>query len=365
MEQLDLCSRHRIRYEAEPGRWVEAFLLRPLKNDPQKPAIVAFHPTTAETMNVVAGTGGREEQHIGLRLAERGFVVICPANYLWEESTYLESVAAAKKRHPESRGMATMLADGIRAVDVLLSFPDVDPQRVGTIGHSLGGKEALYLLAFDDRVRAGIASEGGIGLSFSNWDAPWYLGPEIHEPSFPRNHHELLALIAPRPFLVLGGEEGRGCADGDRSWPFLIVGQQVSRLYGDPVQIGLLNHHQGHRLSPETAEKAFAWLELMLKRPQGNRPSHSQRGCVRPCSELDFTCRMCAARAPARATCAKPGRLRVRSEIEQTGYERQNDDPRHPDGGQDSARPVVPGSSSIGFRGVPSRSGNGTEYPAS
>jgi hypothetical protein len=151
-------------------------------------------------------------------------------------------------------------------VDVLLSFPDVDSKRIGTIGHSLGGKEALYLLAFDDRVHAGIASEGGVGLTFSNWDAPWYLGPEINEPAFPRNHHELLALIAPRPFLVLGGEEGRGCADGDRSWPFLLVGQKVSRLYGDTVQIGLLNHHQGHRLSPETAEKAFAWLDLVLKR---------------------------------------------------------------------------------------------------
>lgn len=38
------------------------------------------------------------------------------------------------------------------------------------------------------------------------WQAPWYLGPVVLDPKFPRNHHELIALIAPRPFLVLGGK---------------------------------------------------------------------------------------------------------------------------------------------------------------
>lgn len=264
-ERLDQCTRILIRYEAEPGRFVDAYLLRPNDESAAKRSgVVVFHPTNVETINVVAGTGGRPEQHLGLRLAERGFVAICPANYLWEEPSYDKAVAAAKKRHPNSLGMATMVADGIRAVDLLAALPDVDPDRIGTIGQSLGAKEVLYLMAFDDRVKCGAASEGGVGLHSTNWDARWYLGPKINEDDFPLNHHELLAMIAPRSLLVIGGESGRGASDGDRSWPYIAAANEINRLYGEPASIGLLNHRQGHRLTPEYAEKAFEWLEASL-----------------------------------------------------------------------------------------------------
>ena len=38
--------------------------------------------------------------------------------------------------------------------------------------------------AFDERYRAVVFSEGGIGLGFSNWDAVWYLGKKIRAPGF-------------------------------------------------------------------------------------------------------------------------------------------------------------------------------------
>ncbi|SFJ30566.1 alpha/beta hydrolase family protein [Planctomicrobium piriforme] len=266
-EDLAKCTRTLIRYEAEPGRMVRAYLLKPkgVTASGRFPGLVVFHSTTRETIDAVAGKGSKPEQGIGLQLAERGFVVVCPANYLWEQSSYGEAAAATKKRHPESLGMTTMLADGMRAVDVLLQQTEVDPHRVGTIGHSLGAKEALYLMAFDDRVLAGVSSEGGMSLHSSNWEAEWYLGRQILNPGFARTHAELAALIAPRPFLVLGGEAGSGCADGERSWPPLKVGQQVTAFYGQPVRMGLLNHHQGHQLTPESAEKAFEFLEYALR----------------------------------------------------------------------------------------------------
>ncbi|MGC1274987.1 MAG: dienelactone hydrolase family protein [Planctomycetaceae bacterium] len=264
-ETLDHCTRTLVRYEVEPGRVVEAFLLRPNGSTEEKrPAVVVFHPTNVETIHVVAGTGGRPDQHLGLRLAERGFVVFCPANFLWEEKDYKQAVAAARKRHPDSLGMATMLADGMRAVDILSTLPGVDSDRIGAIGHSLGAKEVLYLTAFDERVKVGVSSEGGVALDSTNWDDPWYLGDAINRPAFARNHHELLALAAPRSLLILGGESGRGASDGDRSWPYLVAAQKVYRLYDEPVRLGLLNHREGHKLSPANAEKAFEWLEAGL-----------------------------------------------------------------------------------------------------
>jgi pimeloyl-ACP methyl ester carboxylesterase len=158
--------------------------------------------------------------------------------------------------------MHKMLYDAMRGVDVLESLPYVDAGRIGAVGHSLGAKEALYLAAFDERIKAAVASEGGIGLSFTNWDAPWYLGNGIHDPKFARNHHELLALIAPRPFLILAGEKGPGAADGDRTWPYLVAAHEVSRLHPGPVRLGMYNHRGGHDIPPKAFSRLAEWLEM-------------------------------------------------------------------------------------------------------
>ena len=151
-----------------------------------------------------------------------------------------------------------------RGVDVLASLGDVDKERTGAAGHSLGAKEALYLAAFDERIRAAVASEGGIGFESTNWDAPWYLGKQINSPDFKLNHHQLLALIAPRPFLVLAGETGRGAADGARSWPYLEAAEPVWQLYGQPARLGLYNHGEGHSVSPKTYQRLEEWLVTYL-----------------------------------------------------------------------------------------------------
>jgi hypothetical protein len=161
--------------------------------------------------------------------------------------------------------MHKMLYDAIRAVDVLESLPHIDRNRIGCVGHSLGGKESLYLAAFDDRIQVTVSSELGIGFSYTNWDAPWYLGPGITEEGCKLNHHQLVALIAPKPFLLLAGESGsRSVSDGDRSWPYLEAAHPICQLYGQPIRIGLYNHRQGHTIPNEAFEKLAEWLATYL-----------------------------------------------------------------------------------------------------
>jgi hypothetical protein len=105
-------------------------------------------------------------------------------------------------------------------------------------------------------VRAAVASEGGIGLRFSNWDAPWYLGTN----DFGHDHHELLALIAPRPFLVIGGD----AADGAKTWPFIASAMEVYALYGLPTRLGLLNHGRGHTIPPVAEARTYEWLQTYV-----------------------------------------------------------------------------------------------------
>ena len=119
------------------------------------------------------------------------------------------------------------------------------------------------LAAFDDRLRAAVSSEGGIGTRFSNWDAPWYLGPDARRADLGHEHHELLALAAPRPLLFLAGESGYA-ADGDRSWPFLEAAMPVYKLYGGRPRLGLFNHRQGHSVPPEAERRIYEWLAAYL-----------------------------------------------------------------------------------------------------
>lgn len=265
-EKLEKVTRKRIRYENEPGQFLEAYILEPRGKDGRLPGIVALHATTDKTNKPIAGVGGRDDEQLGLKLAEQGFVVICPKNFLWQEAaTYDDAVNQFRKRYPRSLGMRKMLYDAMRATDILVSLPSVDSRRIGAVGHSLGAKEVLYLTAFDERISAAVFSEGGLEFESTNWDAPWYLGPVVKDNKFPRNHHELVALIAPRPFLVLGGESGPGAADGDRSWPYLAASRPIYDLYGGTPKFGLYNHHEGHSISAGSFNRIADWLNNYLK----------------------------------------------------------------------------------------------------
>jgi len=261
-ERADGVIRQRVRYDAEPGEPTEAYVLRPAGKPEgrKRPGVLVFHPTVTASIREPAGVEGRPNMAIGLNLARRGWVALCPRNFLWSENRKLDiagQMARFRQRHPKATGMAKMLFDAMTAADILAGLPEVDAQRLGAAGHSLGAKEVLYLAAFDERIRVAVSSEGGIGTRFSNWHDPWYLGSQIQQADFVREHHELLALVAPRAFLLLGGDS----ADGQRSWPFIQAVLPVYRLYGGAARVGLFNHRKGHSLPPEAEARLYAWFE--------------------------------------------------------------------------------------------------------
>ncbi len=168
--------------------------------------------------------------------------------------SYDEAVLNLARQHPGITGMAKVIEDTRRLLDYLGTRPDVDRQRIGIIGHSLGGKMALYAAAFEPRLAAVVSSEPGIGLNLSNYEAFWYWGKQRPKD---RDQHELLALIAPRPFLLIAGES----SDGDKSWPFLKAAQPS---YANPQHLGMFNHRQGHTPTAQSVVHAMDWLERFL-----------------------------------------------------------------------------------------------------
>ena len=262
-DRPDGVVRQLVRYEVEPGLAVEGYLLKPARVEGRCPGVVALHSTVKHTIRQPAGVEGKPEKAFGLKMARRGYVAFCPRCYLWSDDLsipYLKHVEHFRARHPGSKGMAKMLFDARVGLDVLAGMGEVDAQRLGTVGHSLGAKEVVYLAALDERVQVAVSSEGGIGTRFSNWDAPWYLGEAIRGDAFAHEHHELLALVATRPFLLLGGDS----ADGDRSWPFIEAALPIYRLYGGTPRLGLFNHKKGHAVPPEAERRIDEWFDAYL-----------------------------------------------------------------------------------------------------
>ncbi|MEN8227035.1 MAG: dienelactone hydrolase family protein [Bacteroidota bacterium] len=251
-----------VEYEGEPGIMVRGYLLIPENINKPLPGVVALHSTSDTQMHYIAGTEQGRIVAFGYNLARQGFVVFCPQCFLWHENegrNWEEQAAHFIKSHPGSTGMAKMLFDAQRAVDVLESLEEVDSSRIGTMGHSLGAKEAFYLGAFDDRVKVIVSNEGGIGIEMSNWDALWYLGKDIYE--FGHQHHEVLALTAPKPFLLIGGDG----YDGEQSRPYIEAVQPVYDLYNRKQNLALKNHEQGHSAVPITETWTYDWMKEHLK----------------------------------------------------------------------------------------------------
>ena len=69
-----------------------------------------------------------------------------------------------------------------------------------------------------------------------------------------------MALVAPRAFLLIGGN----AADGARSWPFIEAVLPVYRFYGEPCRVGLYNHGRGHSIPPLAEQRVYEWLTTYL-----------------------------------------------------------------------------------------------------
>lgn len=276
-DDLGDCTGTLLYIETEPGYSEQCYLLVP-KPRPvgKRPAVVVFFYDIDTPAGHYMGSRiwkeGNETRRFARHLVRRGYVTLVQR---WFHEGYAAALntgggslqarfgagsAHFAQKFPGWKGLGRVVSDASRCVDYLQTLDIVDANRIGCMGHSLGGKMALYAGAFDQRFRVIVSSEPGIGLSYSNWDAPWYLGPEVREPDFPLDHHQLLGLIAPRPFLLIGGED----ADGDRSWRYLNSAQEVYGLYGDPGRIGMANHREGHSPTEGACAAAYHWFDQWL-----------------------------------------------------------------------------------------------------
>lgn len=161
-----------------------------------------------------------------------------------------------------------LLRDDLIALDYLLSRPEIDPQRVGVTGISMGATRTWWLMALDERLRAGVAlacmtryqdliARGGL-----NEHGIYYYVPGMLQHF---DTEAVVALAAPRPLLLLNGDHDPGSpAEGIRAIEAKV--RQVYRLYGTPNAFeSRIFPGVGHACTPEMWQAMLAWFERHLR----------------------------------------------------------------------------------------------------
>ena len=165
-----------------------------------------MHPTSG------AGKGCFESWplcNFPIELAMMGYVVIVPDYPGFGDSRPYDF---GSDRYDS--GTIKGVFNHMTCVDFLQVHPNVDSEKIGTIGHSLGGHNAMFLAAFDDRVKIAVSSCGWTPFEYyetkkgrlKTWALPTYMPPlktryNLDHKKFPFDFHEVAAAIAPRVFF--------------------------------------------------------------------------------------------------------------------------------------------------------------------
>lgn len=296
LEEVDCGSyvRRKIAYNVDPHDRVESFLLVPKKLPGKTPAILALHGTNRYGKELVVGLieklptsdeAGTRRQYYGQELAERGYIVLAPDYWyygLYRDKHY--TTDPSLKYDPHQRGYATGKMKGIwnhlRAIDVLTTLPEVDMGRIGSIGHSLGGYNTLFLGLFDPRVKVMVTSAGY--NAFPDYAASKYGGGDLknwgidkelrrirtvfgNDPKqVPFDFPELLAALAPRPVFT-----SAPLSDDYFDHPGVLKCQDVARpvyaLFGAAGHLEIQSPEARHDFPDAQRQAAYEFLDRHLQ----------------------------------------------------------------------------------------------------
>tara|TARA_R110001599_G_scaffold221395_8_gene420056 strand:- start:5568 stop:6794 length:1227 start_codon:yes stop_codon:yes gene_type:complete len=265
----------RIRFEWIPGQMTEGYLLLPYEAN-NRPAVVTvyYEPETA------IGEG-KPDRDFALQLVKRGFVTLSIGTTETSNAkTY--SLYYPDIDHSTVQPLSLMAYAAANAWHVLADMKEVNKNKIGIMGHSYGGKWAMFASCLFENFAAAAWSDPGIVFdqvrpNINYWE-PYYLGyhprprrergvPTKDNPArglYPqlikegKDLHELHVLMAPRPFLVSGGEE-----DGENRWIPLNYSLKANSFYGYKDRVGMSNRPD-HSPNPESNEIIYNFFEYFL-----------------------------------------------------------------------------------------------------
>ncbi|MCS7224125.1 MAG: prolyl oligopeptidase family serine peptidase [Armatimonadetes bacterium] len=277
--------RRKISYCSEPNDRTPAYLLIPEKvfrnSDHRLPAMLCLHQTVQIGKDEPVGLGGNPNLHYAKELAERGYVALAPDYCVGGgiPEVNIKEGFGEYRTDPYTLGYQSATMKGIwnhiRGVDLLQSLPFVDPDRIGVIGHSLGGYNSLFVSAFDERIKVVVASAGFTsfqkyrGGDLTGWSHRGHM-PKIateydKDPNkMPFEFSEILGVIAPRSLFISAPLqddifEVSGVAD------CVASAIPVFSLLGGPGVMTVVYPPGPHDFPPFIREMAYRFIDRILK----------------------------------------------------------------------------------------------------
>jgi len=275
-----------IRYpSAVEGQPVYAFLRIPKGLKAKVPAALVLHG------HVPGSFFGKQFVDVAaIELTKRGFVTLAPDMFpfgerrdlTWEEFDW-ENGRGSSHFWGERNWFMSLLLRGQtllglhvwelqRAIDILQSLDEVDATRIGSLGHSGGGVNTLWLAALDERVAAAVSSAGV--QSYAELaerripTAVWSFAPILTVG----DAHDLVGLVAPRPFLGVESIHDRFGFDGGYNREHVYPkARALYELYGAGEKLAQHVYEGDHDYHAAQRKVMIAWLERWLMPHSSNR----------------------------------------------------------------------------------------------
>ena len=276
---------YEVFYNVEKDERVRSLLLVPKNLKKKVPGIVAVHQHNnlywfgkSELAGLLPP--GESLYNYGQELAELGYVVICPDILGFEErrpsvderrknSNFLEDTYEFMlSQHYLQKGsslLAKTLSDLKIATDVLVSCEEVDSNRIGNIGHSMGGGLVPWHAFYDERVKASVASCGFAQVKSwleKNVIHNWYMiALKIIDNG---DMEEVCRCIAPRGIYISTGKQ-------DLSVPYEGLCElykeviKVYEGYGCSNRFVLAAEDIGHDFNEKMRRNAYKWMAQIFK----------------------------------------------------------------------------------------------------
>lgn len=261
----------KIIFQTFPGIWVTANAWIP-KTDGRHAAVLCVHGHWP---------GAKQDPHVQARcagLAKLGFFVLAVDAFGAGERAIGKALGeyhgemAAATLWPVGRPLSGLqVYENMRAVDYLISRPEVDPDRIGITGASGGGNQSMYAGAWDERFKAVVPV-----CSVGNYQA--YLGAaccmcEVVPGALKfAEEAEVLSLVAPRALMVVSATRDAFQFSVQEARKSIEAAQPVFQLYD---RVSALQHavfESGHDYNQPMREAMYGFMALHLQQQGDGAP---------------------------------------------------------------------------------------------
>jgi hypothetical protein len=250
---------------------VPAYVARPRGATGRRPAVVFNHSHgggyTIGKTEFIDGRSYLQPVPYAKALTDRGYVAVCIDHWVFGErshATELDTFKAMLWRGQVLWGH--MIYDSVKAVDWLVTRPDVEPTRIATLGMSMGSSMAQYLAALDTRIAVTVDICCLIEYeTLLTRHLQSHHGVYMYVPGLLKHFTaaQINGLIAPRAHLSLTGlRDELEPAEGVD-----IIDRELTRVYAQQGRADhwkIVRYDVAHQETPEGRQEALAFLTRFL-----------------------------------------------------------------------------------------------------